>query len=66
MRDLVARFRKLLAAVAGAVVSAGGVAVFLPALPAVSATLITTVVTGLSVALAPQNENPAPGLASDE
>jgi uncharacterized protein (DUF983 family) len=65
MLDVVARFRKMIAAILGSLVAGGGLAVAFPDLPAVWATLITTVITAVVVALSPQNEAPSPGLAPD-
>ncbi|MEC3977915.1 hypothetical protein [Amycolatopsis sp. H20-H5] len=58
----VARIRKFLAGVAGAIVSAGGIAVLFPDLSAGWATLITGAVTALAVLGGPAN-TPKPPVA---
>jgi len=55
-----AQFKKALAAIVAAVVSAGGVAVLFPNLSGTLATTLAGVVSVLAVVLAPKNKDPEP------
>jgi hypothetical protein len=61
-----AQFKKGLAALVAAIVSAGGIAVLFPGLSGSLAATITGAVSLLAVVLAPKNEVKAPGLAPDQ
>lgn len=62
---LVPQFKKGLAALVAAIVSAGGIAVLFPGLSGGLAATVTGIVSLLVVVFAPKNETPAPGLAPD-
>jgi len=63
---LVPQFKKALAALVAAIVSAGGIAVLFPGLSGSLAATITGAVSLLAVVLAPKNKVEAPGLAPDQ
>lgn len=62
---LVSRFKKALAALVAAIVSAGGIAVLFPGLSGGLAATITGGVSLAAVVFGPQNQAKAPGLAVD-
>lgn len=62
---LIPQFKKALAALVAAIVSAGGIAVLFPGLSGGIAATITGAVSLAAVVFGPQNQAKAPGLAVD-